>query len=326
MNIQDRVKNHLIATTRSYPNLSKHVDMFRQSRGVDLPKWHDYCFLPMAAWYSIISNTKYGGMPLSVTAMKDLQMLAACGTWRYTQGIYQFDPDIYNAVIDSKINGALPSTVLVRLPEWCLYVETPDLQVSDQKCYGFFVWLEHDMNKFHTELRILVDGEKEIVSVPLHLGDWDLKTAVEKYIDESGFQGAKIGHEISYTADDISAISADIMPIVSLILYICSDEPDLSNLEKPSENPSQPQPKKTKKGWRLFPADNPKIWSVGLNDGETLRKQVKEWQTNTGRTVKPHVRRGHYHTYWIGKRGSDEQKAISKWIMPTIVGAKDDDE
>lgn len=324
-NKTNRPTQHLIATTRSYPDLSKHIDTFRQSRGVDLPKWHAYCFLPMAAWYSIVSNTKHGGKHLvSIDSLRELQLLAACGTWRYTQGIYQFDPDIYDAVIDSEIKGTLPSQILLRLPEWCLYVETPNLQVFDQKAYGFFVWLEHDMNHGHTELRILIDGDKSMVSVPLHLGEWDLQTAVEKYIDESGYQGAKLGHEISYTPDDISAISSDIMPIVSLILYICSDEPDLSNLEKPSDSPARPQPKKTKKGWRLFPADKPKVWSVGLNYGETLRKQIKNWQTNTGRTVKPHVRKAHYHTYWTGKRGSDEQKAISKWIMPTIVGAKDD--
>ena len=34
--------------------------------------------------------------------------------------------------------------------------------------------------------------------------------------------------------------------------------------------------------------------------------------------VRPHIRRGHLHGYWVGKRGS--AKFILKWVAATIVG------
>lgn len=313
-----RPSEHLIAALRGYHDLSKNIDMFRKSKGKDLPNWRNYCFLPMAAWYSIVSN-RHNRPQLSVELMGELQDVAAAGTWRYSQGVYKFDPDIYSAVIESEISGDLPSDVLTRLPEWCLYVETPDLKVFGQACYGFWTWIEHDMNHGHIELRILLDLEHKRLSVPLHLGDWSLKTAIDKYMTESGLQIAKMGKDWSFTDDQVSQTSIEIMPIVSMILYICSDAPDISGLTEPERKPSPPQPTKTKHGWRLFPADKPKIWTVGASYGELLRRDIDDWQQSTGRKVRPHIRRGHYHTYWIGKRG--EQKAVLRFVMPIIVNS-----
>lgn len=38
-----------------------------------------------------------------------------------------------------------------------------------------------------------------------------------------------------------------------------------------------------------------------------------------GRAKKSHIRRGHWHHYWTGKRGSDERKLIVKFLMPVII-------
>lgn len=43
----------------------------------------------------------------------------------------------------------------------------------------------------------------------------------------------------------------------------------------------------------------------------------------TGRTVKPHIRRAHWHRYWIGKRDSEERKLVLRFLMPTMVGGKE---
>jgi hypothetical protein len=74
-----RPAKHLIAALRGYSDLSKHIDTFRQSKGKDLPNWRDYCFLPMAAWYSIVSN-KYNTDRLNVEKMQELQDVASAGS------------------------------------------------------------------------------------------------------------------------------------------------------------------------------------------------------------------------------------------------------
>ena len=112
---------------------------------------------------------------------------------------------------------------------------------------------EQDANNGRTELRILIDCEERLISVPLHIGSWSVKEAVERYMKDANLQGSLAGYGLLEPGqEDIDSMAHDIMPFVSIILYICGNEPDLSNLEEPNTHPQRPQPKKTKKGWRLF--------------------------------------------------------------------------
>ncbi len=319
-----RPEQQLIATTRSYPTLNKTIDDFRQSKGKDLPNWASFCFMPMAGWYAITCQM-LGKYQLALDYMPIMQQIAAVGTWQFSKGIYQFDDALYQALITSKIEGKIPSDVLHRLPEWCMYVETPSLNFMKNLTYGFYAWLEHDMNTNRHELRLLIDCEYKLISVPLHLDEWSIYESVERYLKEANLQGSLAGYGLlNPSQDDIDSITHDIIPFLSLILYICSDEPDLSNFDEPNSHPNRPQAKKTKKGWRLFPAQKVRTWTVGNEIGRKLRHTLNEF-ANTDRTVKAHLRRGHHKTYWTGKRGSDEQKPISHWIPPAIVGGNKED-
>ena len=55
-----------------------------------------------------------------------LVTLAAWRRWdmEIQPGIYQFDFDFMSALSDTLITGDMPSEVLYRLPEWCIYIET----------------------------------------------------------------------------------------------------------------------------------------------------------------------------------------------------------
>ena len=70
----------------------------------------------------------------------------------------------------------------------------------------------------------------------------------------------------------------------------------------------------------------PVIHKVGESDGIIIRS----WKNGayqsfvqsgipTGKTVSPHTRRGHWHHYWTGKRGTDERKLILKWTFETAI-------
>jgi hypothetical protein len=45
------------------------------------------------------------------------------------------------------------------------------------------------------------------------------------------------------------------------LLYICSDNPNIMKIN--DLYPTRPRPIKTKSGWKLFPAKQPKIWLIG---------------------------------------------------------------
>jgi hypothetical protein len=114
---------HLIAAGRLYPKAWRQADQLRADRGKSgLPTWPSWCYLPMAAWYAIVSG---GKGRLGLDRIGDVGRLAALGSWRGTQGVYRFDQDLYEAVRATPIECDLPAEILYRLPEWCVYVETP---------------------------------------------------------------------------------------------------------------------------------------------------------------------------------------------------------
>ncbi|WP_322071936.1 hypothetical protein [Paraburkholderia bannensis] len=47
-----------------------------------------------------------------------------------TQGIYRIDPADYPALIATVLTGEIPAEILMCMPEWCIYVETPGLTIQ----------------------------------------------------------------------------------------------------------------------------------------------------------------------------------------------------
>src|SRR5690606_17927303 len=137
-----RPKRHLIAMGERYPDAWRLVDDMRADRGKGLPDWPDWCFLPFAGAYAIVS----GGRTLSPLEAGDVARLGALAAWRVTQGIYRFDPDLYRALLGTPVEGDLPVDIILRLPEWCVYIETPGYIFGADPLHGFFAHLESDAN------------------------------------------------------------------------------------------------------------------------------------------------------------------------------------
>jgi hypothetical protein len=315
-----RPREHLEAAGKMYPKAWSQIDEFRAGRGKDLPMWPDWCFAPLAAWYSIVSADA-GRQALDVRLIGDVGRLAAIGAWRVTQGIYRFDPALYEAIIATPVDGDLPCDVLYRLPEWCAYIETQEMSWADSQLYGVFVHLEWDANTERHELRLLMDSEAILAPLPLHIGAWSLKEAVERMSREAATQGAIRG--MSLPAGAITGeLSNMLEPIMSLILYLCSANAEIST----GARPTNPEPKRTKNGWRLFPADKPKTWDVGVRIGAALRRAYH--QSETGGTAgqdgpRPHIRRAHWHGYWKGPRNTPEARKLDlKWLPPIAVNVE----
>src|SRR5690606_9772648 len=75
-------------------------------------------------------------------------LLSALGSWRMTKGIYRIDPAVAEALARTPMAGKIPTEVLQRQPEWCVYVEMPfeltDVNGNQDGCgaYGFFAYLD----------------------------------------------------------------------------------------------------------------------------------------------------------------------------------------
>lgn len=318
--LAERPRQHLIAAGKLYPGAWRQIDDFRAGRGKEMPGWPDWCFLPIVGYYAIVSGG--GGNRVPVERAPDIARLAALGTWRVTQGIYRFDPDLYDSIVSTEFKGDLPAELLHRLPAWCVYIE---LQ-KRPGVYGFFAHMESDAKTGEPELRLLIDTEEALLPIPVHIGRWDIVTAMEKTMGVTFQNAASHGIAVPESKpESFAGLAQLIVPLVSLVLYLCTENADYTR-------PPVPRTKRTKKGVRLFPADKPTTWDVGTRIGAALRRaRASAADTDasggTGTHARPraHIRRAHWHTFWTGPRDG-ERKVKVKWLPPIPVNVEDEGE
>ena len=203
---------HLAAAGKFYPSAWKQFDAFRQDRK-EIGDWPEYVYCPLAGAYAVVSGGGANRVPPRLIG--DVGRLAALAAWRPTQGIYRFDPDLYAALVASPLNGDLPCDLLRHLPAWCVYVEASPA-LHETGFYGFFAHLEYDPNERREELRLLLDTEAALEPLPLHLGRWDLQTAVAEAQRVIEQQAAALNLAVPPGLGRWLGVAK---PLVSLLLY-----------------------------------------------------------------------------------------------------------
>jgi hypothetical protein len=276
----------------------------------------------MAGFYAIARG---GGAAIGVDEIWAVQELAALGTWRYTQGIYRIDPALIEHIAQTPIGGDLPCDALMHLPEWCMYIESPGQKFDGLDVHGFFAHLEYDVGTGRQELRLLLDSEDGLIGMPIHLGPWTLSEAVNRVAEEAlKYGGAP--ELFSPTSDEsIKMATNGIAPFISLLLFVLSQANDITR--DGGIKPSNPTPKKVKGGAKLFPAEKSRTWDVGTRIGAALRRAYHVQQQSggsegQGSAVRPHIRRAHWHGYWLGPKNGP-RKFDLRWLPPIAVNIDD---
>lgn len=317
-----------------YPGIWPIVDEIRQTPvACQFSREVPYVFLTLggarAALRTWAARNKHTG-PLPTFSGDTESWVPACelkqfASWRPTQGIYRFDPTLYDALVNTSLEGEIPSELLHRLPEWSVYVETPGLMAplakgGFQPLIGFWATLEHiDGEGFDTiQLGFRTANGLGVNHFPLKgTLDESIRVIIEEWRDRHSDGTAQRTVPEGY-ADMAHQLFT---PILSLLLYLCADE---SEIGAERERPVRPEPKRTKRGLRLFPAEHPRTWDVGVRMGAALRAAYRAQDSAeslaTGRHVRPHVRRAHWHTFLAG-RGREEKRV--KWLPPIPVNLGD---
>ncbi len=336
--VVQRLQRHLTALGKRYPGIWKEIDRARQ----ELKKfgWPEWCFMPMAGYLAILAkdHPDFHRLPmtLQLTAIKESQVFAALAPWRTTQGIYQFHPEIESKISSTPLVGNLPTELFYRLPEWSVYICYEE-KLKGTACYGFFTHLEWDMNQKRPELRILLDTEYGFIGIPIHLDAGSIESAVGKAVNEAELNAAKYGSRklsrlIEQGEAEVRKFLADnISGMISLILYLCSVNAEIRSSRNPDKRPQIPNGKRVKKGQiRYFPPDRPTVWDAGYRIGAALSAHRLAGDQNSAKGSKrlyasprPHIRRAHWHSYWIGsKKKPKERQLVVKWLHPILVGGK----
>lgn len=327
----DRLRPQLILDrlSKKYPNLWREIDRARARR-----TWPDWCFVPVYEVERLCADNA-GRVPFGVSA--DTTHLALLAAWRATQGVYRFDPQVARELARTPVEGRIPREVLFRMPEWCLYVELDEQSAvvypdGDRRpLHGFFASVEWDPQFRRPELIFLLDGEPSLLPIFLPLDEETIDDALASWTRrtiEDGRRGrwsrdAEFWEE--FVAGLIGNLGRCVPELLSLVLYVCSAGAELREAAGGARLPRRPEPVRTKKGPRLFPAERPTVWECGWRTGPALRaagaERSKERGGGTHARPRPHIRRGHWHHFWRGPR-QGERELVVKWLPPVAVNAR----
>ena len=258
--------------------------------------------------------------------------------WRNSLDIYRIDADVFDELIKSPIPEDTPCEIFKRLPSFCVYVEFPrDVQysefleksiVGDLVCKGFWAYLGYEIGNPNKalQLNICVDTESNMyrsnfdtLSLVIHEG-LTVKEASELVFKQY----------IGFPNEDAQLLTAKndqkaLFSFLPILLWLCVEDPDITNMkDERIEREQLFKPKYTihKKTGAFVPPSQPTVFNLGKRLGAEIRNYQeileKDLIDRPRAAVRPHIRRGHLHGYWVGKRGS--AKFILKWVAATIVG------
>ena len=117
--------------------------------------------------------------------------LATVASWRMGQNIYRFDPEIYAAVSETQGQEGVPVEILSRLPNWCIFIETPGLALkgpAGQKMGISGAWLRIDRIGQRLGMVITVlfeDKRSKGLSSMVPIGE-NLDAVLSQVIDDAG--------------------------------------------------------------------------------------------------------------------------------------------
>jgi hypothetical protein len=290
--------------------------------------------MPLAGAYAIASGGQSNAPP---ERLGDIAALAVLAAWRPTQGVYRFDPTVAEAIRDTPITGEIPTEILHRLPEWCVYIETPGTEYLGASSPGFFALLECDAKDGREELRLSIDTRDSLsTAMPIYLNRGGLAEGIEAAQVEAARQA---GLYEAFAPDDAASltaimsippdmIAAEMTPRINLLLYLCCTNAEMLDRKTGRLRPTKPLPQKTKDGMRMFAAQKPVAWDIGYRLGAAIRhaQEVEPRRPGDGThaSPRPHIRRAHWHSFWTGAKAKvgqmpADRKLLLKWLPPMPV-------
>lgn len=264
--------------------------------------------------------------------------------WRYSKGIYNFDDDVLKSVYLASLPLHIKANIFTRLPEYCVYAKTPGMtDWNGRPMQGFFALTEEVsvneelaefINEYYEDqedyepletsanLYLLIDGGSSdesrdgrtyIVKIPI---DFDALRECLEFIE---LIEPRQDERNPSTEELIEWVS----PFLSQLLYLCSEEPEIEHLREKELKPNTEDVKKTKKGFRIYVPSRINEWLCGWRTGsfikqqKALEQQEKERKGFNGdtKTVRGHLRRAHWHTFYAGRRDAREREVRVRWLQ-----------
>lgn len=317
-------------------------DEIRAKRGKNGFNWDKRVFLPDMAYQFVYRQDPT--IPQTVKASSweiSTDMLAAISAWRPSQDIIWIDYDVLLALYDTPVDR-IPTEILGRLPSYCVYVPLSIHGIAKHESkdiIGIFIYYGDTLargRESKTEIRFLPVTADSITQPTFsHCLSLDKPNLKEAFLTSLKLRTSAREMQ-EYTATNVR-IDSDMRYMgwmVSIALYVITEFEKL--YEDGKERLERPSAKYIKKsGWRLFPPKKPRLWELGKEVGDAIREvknkeAVATVSTGDRNSPRPHIRRGHWHTYWTGTRIIKEgkepipRKASARWLPPIPVALKEE--
>lgn len=291
--------------------------------------WYDGVYMPV---WGVFEN-------LFVSSHVNVADYAAVGfacaftslfAWRRWKEVYRFAPEMEQMLYRQTGDCRLPVEILLHLPFPCIYIETSIL--CEGKYHGFFVCLDQkrDQSAFILRFTAIIKDSMECEFFNMEFKEG---TTLEKGILAADLEGCFLLYKKTKEIPDsvfsrFSEKKEILKKALQLVLYVTAQNAD-----------KKESVKSIRRGIELSGQIKDKyrevrVWDMGYRvvnrlsafheakDGEPSIKSEKDGERKRRSSQLPHLRRGHWHTYWTGKRTGESRKAVLKWIAPTFINCK----
>jgi hypothetical protein len=264
-------------------------------------------------------------------------MFSMYGAWRLAKDYYVFDRNLLESLLNTKNMDEIPDDLLRNFPSWAgyVYMENTSITINDtdyngvmlypaastfspdKDCMYYVFYSDMHNKKFFGRFNFgkgsfssALEGEKELFIDRAAEANRDITGQIEmSYEVAQDLMGTKHNDllELSYK------VAAEV--VFKIALYLCSSKPDIKGDTKAIAFKRNALAKGVFK-----PREKINIIQVGRE----VAKRIMASQTSggTGSPKSPHLRRGHWHGYWVGKIGSEARKFKYNWIPPTFVNCE----
>lgn len=321
-----------------FPGIYQYLRLQREAgaKSPDYAMWGKECYIPRGLVAAVLLETFRGfvvalDFPFSEACARmnrekfarlssfTAYQLAQFAPWQVCPVVLKFDPLLVNMLADTEATQKIPREILKQLPYWSVCVELPGITAEDRRIDYLMLSINHDQYKDPQGdpgglLKLVATPFGELKGATELSMTYPLEYATLSETQEVRRQQMPPDAPEPAILDRVGRLSTRILTLaVQTALYIASRKPDydadaaVKTLGRHAvESRQKPAADKL-----------PHEFTVGQKLSATLRQWEKHhgamYVTGTERTVSPHWRKAHWHTYRCGKGRAE---VISHFLPP----------